>query len=215
MVSANGEGEDMMKKSFFILLIISVWSIYPYSIHATSHLTSRNEVVTFVEKAFRAQVSLSKEAREMEEMKEILEPYFSDNFIYLFLNENLTGEQGKFYTFGNEFGKYYLPYYQFSEQTTIDIDKERNSILLYEYYEPIVFGDKIYEGAYEGILIRKLNDRWLITNMLSDKEVRSILNSKEENYSTLVYMPLFSIENQVTYISKKNKQSQVLTTNRM
>ncbi|MCM2979625.1 DUF3993 domain-containing protein [Niallia circulans] len=201
-----------MKKSFFILLIISMWSVFPYSIDAASHLTSREEVFAFVEKAFRAQVSLSKEAREMEEIEEILTPYFSDKLIYLFLNENLTGEQGNFFTYGNEFGKYYLPFYQLSEQTFVE--QEENSILLYEYYEPIVIGEKVYEGSYEGILIRKWNNKWLITNMLSDKEVRSILKSKEKNYSTLVYMPLFSIDNQVTYI-KNNKNYNDLNTNHL
>ncbi|MEK4971905.1 DUF3993 domain-containing protein [Niallia sp. FSL R7-0648] len=201
-----------MKKSFFILLIISMWSVFPYSIDAASHLTSREEVFAFVEKAFRAQVSLSKEARKMEEIEEILTPYFSDKLIYLFLNENLTGEQGNFFTYGNEFGKYYLPFYQLSEQTFVE--QEENSILLYEYYEPIVIGEKVYEGSYEGILIRKWNNKWLITNMLSDKEVRSILKSKEKNYSTLVYMPLFSIDNQVTYI-KNNKNYNDVNTNHL
>lgn len=50
--------------------------------------------------------------------------------------------------------------------------------------------------------------------MLSDKEVRSILKSKEKNYSTLVYMPLFSIDNQVTYI-KNNKNYNDLNTNHL
>ncbi|MFP7396055.1 DUF3993 domain-containing protein [Niallia circulans] len=202
-----------MKKSFFILLIFSMWSVFPYSIDAASHLTSREEVFAFVEKAFRAQVSLSKEAREMEEIEEILTPYFSDKLIYLFLNENLTGEQGNFFTYGNEFGKYYLPFYQLSEQTFVE--QEENSILLYEYYEPIVIGEKVYEGSYEGILIRKWNNKWLITNMLSDKEVRSILKSKEKNYSTLVYMPLFSIDNQVTYIKNNNKNYNDVNTNHL
>ncbi|QJX61754.1 DUF3993 domain-containing protein [Niallia circulans] len=203
----------MMKKSFFILLIISMWSVFPYSIDAASRLTSREEVFAFVEKAFRAQVSLSKEAREMEEIEEILTPYFSDKLIYLFLNENLKGEQGNFFTYGNEFGKYYLPFYQLSEQTFVE--QEENSILLYEYYEPIVIGEKVYEGSYEGILIRKLNNKWLITNMFSDKEVRSILKSKEKNYSTLVYMPLFSIDNQVTYIKNENKNYNDVNTNHL
>ncbi|MEZ2718528.1 DUF3993 domain-containing protein [Niallia circulans] len=202
-----------MKKSFFILLIISMWSVFPYSIDAASRLTSREEVFAFVEKAFRAQVSLSKEAREMEEIEEILTPYFSDKLIYLFLNENLTGEQGNFFTYGNEFGKYYLPFYQLSEQTFVE--QEENSILLYEYYEPIVIGEKVYEGSYEGILIRKWNNKWLITNMFSDKEVRSILKSKEKNYSTLVYMPLFSIDNQVTYIKNENKNYNDVNTNHL
>lgn len=202
-----------MKKSFFILLIISIWSNFPYSIDAASRLTSREEVFAFVEKAFRAQVSLSKEARELEEIEEILTPYFSDNLIYLFLNENLTGEQGNFFTYGNEFGKYYLPFYQLSEQTFIE--HEEDSILLYEYYKPIVIREKVYEGSYEGILIRKWNDKWLITNMLSDKEVRAILKSKERKYSTLVYMPLFAIENQVTYIKNGNKEYNDVNTNRL
>ncbi|CAM5722190.1 DUF3993 domain-containing protein [Niallia circulans] len=202
-----------MKKSFFILLIISMWSVFPYSIDAASRLTSREEVFAFVEKAFRAQVSLSKEARKMEEIEEILTPYFSDKLIYLFLNENLKGEQGNFFTYGNEFGKYYLPFYQLSEQTFVE--QEENSILLYEYYEPIVIGEKVYEGSYEGILIRKLNNKWLITNMFSDKEVRSILKSKEKNYSTLVYMPLFSIDNQVTYIKNENKNYNDVNTNHL
>lgn len=202
-----------MKKSFFILLIISMWSVFPYSIDAASRLTSREEVFAFVEKAFRTQVSLSKEARKMEEIEEILTPYFSDKLIYLFLNENLKGEQGNFFTYGNEFGKYYLPFYQLSEQTFVE--QEENSILLYEYYEPIVIGEKVYEGSYEGILIRKLNNKWLITNMFSDKEVRSILKSKEKNYSTLVYMPLFSIDNQVTYIKNENKNYNDVNTNHL
>ncbi|WP_312096893.1 DUF3993 domain-containing protein [Niallia sp.] len=200
-----------MKKSFFTLVIILLWSIFPYSIHAASQLTSRDEVFAFVEKAFRAQVSLSKEAREMEEIEEILAPYFSEEMIYRFLNENLTGEQGEFYTYGNEFGRYYLPYYQLSDQTFVEV--EENSILLYEYYEPITIGEKVYEGSYEGVLIRKLNEKWLVTNMLSDKEVKSILNSKEKNFSTLVYMPLLSIENQVTYITENSKKPSVININ--
>lgn len=198
-----------MNKSFFAIVIILLLGMFPYSAHATSHLTSRDEVFAFVEKAFRAQVSLSKEARDMEEIQEILAPYFSEKLIYLFLNENLTGENGAFYTYGNEFGKYYLPFYQLSDQTFIET--EENSILLYEYYEPIVYGEKIYEGAYEGVLIRKVNENWIVTNMLTDKEVRTIINNKENNYSTLVYMPLFAIENQVTYISNNWKNHNVQT----
>ncbi|WP_400246971.1 DUF3993 domain-containing protein [Niallia sp. JL1B1071] len=200
-----------MKKSFSTLVIILLWSMYPYYTHATSQLASRDEVFAFVEKAFRVQVSLSKEARDMEEIEEILAPFFSEELIYLFLNENLTGEKGGFYTYGNEFGKYYLPFYQLSDQTFIDT--EENSILLYEYYEPIVFGEKVYEGAYEGVFIRKLNEKWLVTNMLTDKEVRTIINRKENNYSTLVYMPLFSIETQVTYITHNSKMHKSLTIN--
>lgn len=208
---ANRKGEKKMKKSFFTLVIILLWGIYPYSIHATSQLTSRDEVFAFVEKAFRAQVSLSKEAREIEEIEEILVPYFSEEMIYLFLNENLTGEQGGFYTYDNEFGKYYLPYYQLSDQTLVEV--EENSILLYEYYEPITIGEKVYEGSYEGVLIRKLNEKWLVTNMLTDKEVKSILKSKETNFSTLVYMPLLSIENQVTYITGNSQKPNVIDIN--
>jgi hypothetical protein len=200
-----------MKKGFFTLVIMLLWSMYPYSIHATSHLTSRDEIFAFVDKAFRAQVSLSKEVREMEEIEEILAPYFSKEMIYLFLNENLTGEQGKFYTYGNEFGEYYLPYYQLSDQTFMDT--EENSILLYEYYDPIVIGEKTYGGSYEGVLIRRLNGKWLVTNMLKDDEVRSILNTKEKNYNTLVYMPVLSIENQVTFIKDNRKKQNNLITN--
>lgn len=203
-----------MKKGFFTLVIMLLWSIYPYSIHATtSHLTSRDEVFAFVEEAFRAQVSLSMEAREMEEIEEILAPYFSIEMIYLFLDENLTGDQGEFFTHGNEFGKFYLPFYQLSDQTVIEM--EENSILLYEYYEPIIIGEKRYEGSYEGVLLRRLNEKWLVTNMLEDKEVRSIINTKEKNYSTLVYMPLLSIENQVTYITDNRKKHNNFTSDHL
>ena len=200
-----------MKRSLFILMILLLWGIYPYSIHADSDLTSRDEVFAFVEKAFRAQVSLSKEAREMEEIEAILKPYFSDKMIYQFLNENMTGGKGKYYTYGNEFGKYYLPYYQLSDQTFME--RQENSILLYEYYEPIIKGEKVYEGYYEGLLLRKGKENWYVANMLSDREVKSMIDSKEKSYSTLVYMPLHSIESQVTYIS--NKKQNALTINHL
>ena len=85
----------------------------------TTIMVDRKELFTFLESAFAAQVALSEKGRSLEEIKAELEPFFSDSYTELFLDENIVEENGEYFTYGSDAALYYIPFFSYSDKTKV------------------------------------------------------------------------------------------------
>ncbi|MDE5051338.1 DUF3993 domain-containing protein [Niallia taxi] len=172
-----------MKKTMtsIFVLVLALAFAHPSLAKEKEELSTRGEVLQFLEDAFKAQVSLSERYREMEEVNAILTPYFSNEYKDSFLEANLVTENGKFLTYGSDFAPYYIPFFQFSEKTEIDIQQDK--IYVYEYFEAPEDGPLYYEDHYEGLLLEKTNDKWKVSSQLTNEEIVDYLKEEKENDS--------------------------------
>ncbi|MFD2443337.1 DUF3993 domain-containing protein [Bacillus sp. CGMCC 1.16607] len=169
----------MWKKYVISLLVaILVMMIIPISPMATDiQLTNREDILKFMENAYFAQSSLSEMDRSMDEIDFILDPYFSNDYKRSFLDSNIFEENGKFTTYGTDFGQYYIPYHRFSSNTNIVI--EQSQIYLFEYFPKNNEGPVGYEDHYEGILIEKIEGEWKISKYLYNDIPQKIIDKAE------------------------------------
>ena len=130
--------------------------------------------------AFQVQVSLSEKTRTKEEIKDLLTPYFTEDYQKLFWVENVFEEEGKFVTYGSDFALYYIPFFQYSDKTKMIISKE--IIYVFEFFPANNDGPVGYEDHYEGILLKKENGGWKIDEFLYNNIPESILKKAESTY---------------------------------
>ena len=117
----------------------------------------------FVKKAFEAQVSLSEKGRSMEEIQEILKPYFTREMIDLFIEENVVAAEDGYQTFGSDFALYYIPFFSYSDETKI-VEVQGN------IYVAEFFGDHegpvSYGSDYLGVRLTNEGGNWKVADIL-------------------------------------------------
>ncbi|WP_318504972.1 DUF3993 domain-containing protein [Bacillus sp. T3] len=144
-----------MIKHFQKALLVAV-SLFLLQVHIyaeSSNIDKREAVFEFLQDAFQAQVSLSEKDRNLNEVKELLAPYFTNEYMELFLKENLVEENGRYFTLGTDFALYYIPFFEFSDKT--QIVTRQNQIYVYEFFPGNMEGPVTYENHYEGVLLEK------------------------------------------------------------
>jgi hypothetical protein len=161
-----------MKKLFALLLLILI-VIVPFSPQATTDLTNSDEVFDFLKSAYKVQVSLSEKGRSKEEIKNIMDPYFTNEYQELFWRENIFPENDKYLTYGSDFAQYYIPYYQFSDETKVVITP--NEIYVFEFFPEKKEGPIGYHSHYEGLYVKKMDNEWKIDKYLYDQIPMEIL----------------------------------------
>jgi hypothetical protein len=175
------KGGKELRKIYHPVLIFLVLIIYflPDSPKASEdQLDNREKVFQFLEMAFQAQIALSEKDRTMEEIEEILNSYFTKQYQQKFLEVNLHQENGKFFTYGTDFGQLYIPFFAFSDNTKIVIEKEK--IYVFEYFPKNLQGPVGYDAHYEGLLIDKVDEQWKISQYLINQIPESIIKKALE-----------------------------------
>lgn len=172
-----------MIKHFQKALIVAV-SLFLLPVHiyaASSNTDNRDTVFEFLQDAFRAQVSLSEKDRNLEEVKELLAPYFTNEYMELFLKENLVEENGKYFTLGTDFALYYIPFFEFSDKT--QLVRKQNQIYVYEFFPGNMEGPVTYENHYEGVLLEKKDGHLKVVRYLPQipDEIIQLGNKKQED----------------------------------
>ncbi|MEH7493610.1 DUF3993 domain-containing protein [Neobacillus niacini] len=160
-----------MKKTLLILLIVLLF--IPLSPNAKDSLGNKNDVLSFVRDAFQAQISLSDQTRTKQEISDVLSPYFSDEYQKMFWDENIFEEEGKFVTYGSDFAFYYIPFFQYSEETKVINSPE--SIYILQFFPSTSDGPVSYEDHYEGIMLKKMDGGWKVAEYLYDNIPKSII----------------------------------------
>jgi hypothetical protein len=159
-----------MKK--WMLLLSAIFLMMPLSPKAQSELSNREEVFTFLKDAYRAQVSLSEQTRSMQEINDILSPYFSNEYQTLFVKENVVEEEGQYITYGSDFALYFIPFFQFTDDTKVVI--EPKEIYIFEYIPENTDGPVGYKSHYEGLLMKKVSGKWKVAEYLNNIPQRLI-----------------------------------------
>jgi hypothetical protein len=165
-------GREEMKKLFAILLLMLI-VIMPFSPQATTDFTNSNEVFDFLKNAYKAQVSLSEKGRSKEEIKTILDPYFTNEYQELFWRENIYPVNDEYITYGSDFAPYYIPYYQFSDETKVVITP--NEIYVFEFFPEKKEGPVGYLSHYEGLYVKKMDNEWKVDKYLYDQIPKEII----------------------------------------
>lgn len=174
-----------MQKKYFQLLTIILLLIYfiPDSPKASEDdLNSRDKVFQFLNSAFQTQVSLSELDRSMEEIKTLMEPYFSKEYQQKFLDVNLHEENGKYFTYGTDFGELYIPFFEFSDITKVVFDTDAEKIYVFEYFPKSKEGPITYDNHYQGILIKKIENQWKISEYLYNQIPQKIIYQALEQH---------------------------------
>jgi len=198
----------MDKRSWLLLLFLSLllW-VVPVNTYAQSDSMDREQVFEFLGEAFEAQVSLSEQGRSMDEIEGILAPYFTEDYMSLFIKENVVGQENQYQTYGTDFAPYYIPFYAFSEKTKV-VDM-KDEIYVLEYFPGNGEGPVSYDSHYEGLKIVKENSGWKVEDYMYDeipeevinkaypekakkKEVSKVNLDKKQNPNTLVFGPNLS-----------------------
>jgi hypothetical protein len=160
-----------MKKTLLMLFIVLL--LIPLSPNAKENSSSKKEVFSMLQNAFQVQVSLSEQTRTKKEINDLLDPYFSESYQKLFWDENVFEEEGKFVTYGSDFALYYIPFFQYSDETKMIISQD--SIYVFEFFPSNSDGPVGYEDHYEGILLKKENGGWKIDEFLYNNIPDSVL----------------------------------------
>jgi len=137
-------------------------------------IQDEQRIFELLKSAFMAQVSLSEKGRSLKEVGLILEPYFSDSFIEIFLNENIVEERGQYLTYGSDFAPYYIPFYSYSDQTKVV--NHNDSIFVIEYFPPVTEGPVNYEGHFQAVEIGREEKELKITKIWYENIPEEVLN---------------------------------------
>jgi hypothetical protein len=148
-----------------LLFSIFVW-VQPSNAQAEAEGLERQEVFSLLEEAYDAQVSLSDKGRSMAEIEGILDTYFTENYMSLFINENVVGQENQYQTYGTDFAPYYIPFYGFSEKTKVE--NFEDAIYVLEYFPGNGEGPVSYQNHYEALKLVNENGSWKVSEYLYD-----------------------------------------------
>ncbi|MBO1514607.1 DUF3993 domain-containing protein [Metabacillus bambusae] len=122
--------------------------------------SSRDEVLTYLQNAFDAQISLTEKIRSKEEIKQILSTYFEGELIENYINENVHPLEGQFIVYGTDFPIYTIPFFTYDVKTkVIEQGDER---IIYEFFPASKDGPVEYDEHYEVVKMHKTNEGWKI-----------------------------------------------------
>ncbi|MEK5522472.1 hypothetical protein B5V89_16145 [Heyndrickxia sporothermodurans] len=145
--------------SIFILIIICGGQAI--NVYAS---TDDSSIKPIVKRAFDAQVQLSEKERSLNEINELMEPYFTKKFIPLFLKENLVKTDHGYQTFGTDFPLYYIPFFSYDEYTKVV--KDGNCYYVVESINHHQEGPVKYEKDYKGVRLIHEDGKWKVDEVL-------------------------------------------------
>ncbi|KAB2337333.1 DUF3993 domain-containing protein [Cytobacillus depressus] len=164
-------------------VVIALAAIQPTLTKADANI-SNEELFAFVQAAFQAQVSLSEKSRSLDEVNEMLIPFFTKETINVFSEENLFSEDGLFITYGTDFPQYYIPFFTYTDETKIV--RQGDEIFLYEFFPESNDGPVSYESHYEGIKLVKSGEKWKVADFLFDVPEELLIQEEKEVTGSLL-----------------------------
>ncbi|MGV3463895.1 MAG: DUF3993 domain-containing protein [Heyndrickxia sp.] len=173
-----------MVRKFFVFTVLIVVTLFGLN----SNVMAKAKHVDYkqlVKDAFHTQVALSEKERSLHEIKGMLKHYFTNDFITLFLNENLVKTDKGYQTFGTDFPLYYIPF--FSYGNTTKVKKVGNRIYIYENMSKKEEGPVTYNNDFQGVRLKKVDGSWKIDEVVYfvPQSIIQPAKSKEQNKSIL------------------------------
>ncbi|WP_409305245.1 DUF3993 domain-containing protein [Peribacillus sp. SCS-155] len=159
-----------MKGIFGALIIMFAAFFIGTGTEAKVREIHKQEVYQFLQDAFGQQVRLSEEPRTKAEIKAILEPYFTETFIRVFMKENVKKVNGGYATLGTDFALYYIPFFTYGGSTEVIHDKAGRMIVL-ERFGASGDGPVTEDSHTESVALVKERGGWKITDVSYERNL--------------------------------------------
>jgi hypothetical protein len=111
--------------------------------------TQKEEVLSFLQDAKAAQFSLGEKHRDMTEIQNVLDPYFSRDYQEQFLDAHLFKEEQGYITYGTDVPHFYIPFFTYDENTKIKQDEATGKLFAYEFFDVDESEAYLYPDHYE------------------------------------------------------------------
>jgi hypothetical protein len=111
--------------------------------------TQKEEVFSFLQDAQQAQFSLGEKHRDMTEIQNVLDPYFSRDYQEQYLDAHLFKEEQGYITYGTDVPHFYIPFFTFDENTKIKKDEATGKLFAYEFFDVDESEAYLYPDHYE------------------------------------------------------------------
>lgn len=174
--------KKVVKLGFIFVVCILVVICQKSVIAKAPDIPSNKEIKDFVKEAFTAQISLGKQFYSMDEVKSILSPYFTNDYIALFNEENLTEQNGKFIAYGRDFALFYVPFFSYDEQTKIVFADDQKTIFVYQFFKATGEG-MIIKNHYKTLVLHFEDDQLKIKDIFYSEQSPIELKDAYEKYS--------------------------------
>lgn len=117
--------------------------------------TQKEEVFSFLQDAQVAQFSLGEKHRDMTEIQNVLDPYFSRDYQEQFLDAHLFKEEQGYITYGTDVPHFYIPFFTYDENTKIKQDEATGKLFAYQFFDVDESEANLYPDHYEYVEIEK------------------------------------------------------------
>ena len=189
----------IMKASTVSLLMIALLISIPVQASGEERMLGREEAFSLLDKAFQAQVSLSELDRSKSEIEAILEPYFTEEYMEKFLSENLVEENGKYFVLGSDFALYFIPFFQYNEETKMV--SRGVSIYIMEHFEAPEEGPVSYDSHYEAVELKWVDGSWKVSEHYYDNVPDEVMEETYEKDETEDSKKMGQIEERMISLS--------------
>lgn len=166
-----------MGRAVLLIMMLTISILIPFQSADAIGEKEKKDVLQTLKDAFQAQVSLSEEERTLEEINQILIPYFTRSYISTFLDENLVEMDGEYFTLGTDFALYYIPFFTYSVETKVHV--ENNEAFVYEFFSSNREGPVSYENQYQGVKLIKTGGEWKVSEYFFNFHPEEIINKQK------------------------------------
>lgn len=167
-----------------MFIIVLGFLINHQTVEAQEPLT-REEALEFLMEAYEAQTSLGEKYQTYKEAREVLQPYFTDEYAKLFLEENLVLEDEGYTIYGSDFALYFIPFYSYSNETKFIYDEEKHQIYVYEFFLKPEEGPVNYEDHYETIILTEDEGQWKVREFIETTDKPDFINTLENKATSI------------------------------
>lgn len=128
---------------------------------------NREEIFGTIQKGYEAQFSIRNKGLSMDKMYDTLSPYFTDNFLQVFTDENRDSVK--------QSGEYLFPTKEapFSFQTVTKVVHDKKYGLLYVY-------ERRENERYQIITLQKEGEKWKIAGYHESKQLLSEIKNLQK-----------------------------------
>ncbi|MEK3805106.1 DUF3993 domain-containing protein [Bacillus sp. FSL H8-0547] len=178
-----------MKLLLSTLVALIVFLGYGHAGSAEELLTEEQSVQA-VQKASEVQAALTEKERPLNEIKAMMEPYFTHSFIETYVKENVKETENGYIVYGSDFTPYSMPYFNYDEEMTFGAEK--NTHKLFQFFPAEEEGPVSYDDHYEAVLFVKENGGYKIDDVVfseTEPKIESPEKKKPFNVSLILDKP--------------------------
>ncbi|AJI03222.1 TPA: DUF3993 domain-containing protein [Bacillus tropicus] len=152
----------MRKYGIWLVLFVCVAFLVGYSVTTVlgkeEVKVDRKEVFTTIQKGYESQFSIRGNHLPMNKMIETLSPYFTENFLQVFTDENSRSDK--------QSGEYLLPAkeapFSFHSETKMAYDEEHKILYVYE---------RAKSGQYQIVTLQRDQGKWKLAGYHESQEL--------------------------------------------